>query len=116
MATFVAAWPTANASRLGQFFSEHAMYQNGPMEPVTGRDAIVDSIGQMMAMGGEVDADIINLVSEGPIVMTERVDHVTLGDKKASLRVAGVFEVHDGFITAWRDYFDGNEFRAQLNI
>jgi limonene-1,2-epoxide hydrolase len=27
----------------------------------------------------------------------------------------GIFEVHDGAITAWRDYFDANEFSSQLS-
>ena len=35
--------------------------------------------------------------------------------RSASLRIAGVFEVRDGVITAWRDYFDGQEFASQLS-
>jgi len=31
------------------------------------------------------------------------------------LRIAGVFEVHDGVITGWRDYFDFKEFGTQLS-
>jgi limonene-1,2-epoxide hydrolase len=27
----------------------------------------------------------------------------------------GTFEVHDGKITAWRDYFDMNQFMGQLS-
>jgi limonene-1,2-epoxide hydrolase len=47
--------------------------------------------------------------------MTERVDYVRLGGKTAGLRIAGVFEVHNGVITGWRDYFDPKEFGAQLS-
>lgn len=114
MATFVAAWPLNDATRLGPFFSEDAEYRNGPLPPVTGRDAVVAALAQMMAMGGTVDVDIIHLVSDGPVVMTERVDYWKSGDKTMTLRVAGAFEVHDGVITAWRDYFDVNEFASQL--
>jgi limonene-1,2-epoxide hydrolase len=64
-------------------------------------------------MGGEVNVDLRHIVVDGPVVMTERVDHVTLGEKTASLLIAGVFEVHDGVITAWRDYFDATEFGLQ---
>jgi limonene-1,2-epoxide hydrolase len=38
-----------------------------------------------------------------------------LGGKRAALRIAGVIEVHDGVMTAWRDYFDPHEFGAQLS-
>jgi limonene-1,2-epoxide hydrolase len=115
MATFSEAWPMSDAMALGRFFSENAEYCNGPLEPVRGRDAIIGNLASMMAIGGEVDADIIHVVTEGPIVMIERVDYVKLGEKTAGLRVAGVFEVHDGVITAWRDYFDSTEFGSQLS-
>ncbi len=47
--------------------------------------------------------------------MTERVDYVKCGEKTAGLRIAGVFEVYNGEITAWRDYFDASEFSSQLS-
>jgi limonene-1,2-epoxide hydrolase len=39
-------------------------------------------------------------------VLTERLDKFVLGGKTVELPVAGVFELKDGKITAWRDYFD----------
>jgi limonene-1,2-epoxide hydrolase len=115
MAAFMTAWPTSDAAPLSRFFSEDAEYCNGPLEPVHGRDAIVADLARMMSLGGEVAADIRHLLSDGAVVMTERVDHVRLGGKTAGLKVAGVFEVHDGVITGWRDYFDAKEFGAQLS-
>jgi limonene-1,2-epoxide hydrolase len=47
--------------------------------------------------------------------MTERVDYWRSGEKTVGLRIAGVFEVHDGIITAWRDYFDSSEFALPLS-
>jgi limonene-1,2-epoxide hydrolase len=67
-----------------------------------------------MDMGGQVDVDIAHLLTEGPIVMIERVDHFIGSQGKASLPMMGIFEVHDGAITAWRDYFDLNHFTSQL--
>lgn len=115
MATFTAAWPIRDAAAVGRFFSEDAEYRNGPSETVSGRDAIIDNLASMMAIGGVVYGDIIHMVPDGPIVMTERIDYVQLGEKTAGLPIAGVFEVHDGVITAWRDYFDPTEFGSQLS-
>ena len=115
MAAFMAAWPTGDAATLSRFFSEDAEYRNGPLEPVHGREAIVADLAQMMSLGGEVDVDIRHLLSDGAVVMTERVDYVRLSGKKASLRIAGIFEVHAGVITGWRDYFDPKEFGAQVS-
>jgi limonene-1,2-epoxide hydrolase len=113
MATSIQAWSSGDASALARFFSEDAEYRNGPLPPASGRDAIIALLAEMMSMGGEVNVDLRHIVVDGPVVMTERVDHVTLGEKTASLRIAGVFEVHDGVITAWRDYFDATEFGLQ---
>ena len=52
----------------------------------------------------------------GDRAITERVDYWRSGEKTVGLRIAGVFEVHDGVITAWRDYFDANEFSSQLSM
>jgi limonene-1,2-epoxide hydrolase len=114
MTAFEAAWPTGDPSTLRRFFSEDAKYRNGPLEPIHGRESILSNLVQMMSLGGEVYADIRHLLSDDSVVMTERVDYVRLGGKTAGLRIAGVFEVHDGFISGWRDYFDPNEFAAQL--
>jgi limonene-1,2-epoxide hydrolase len=43
---------------------------------------------------------------EGSTVFVERVDRHHLSDGWVELPVTGVFEVHDGRITVWRDYFD----------
>jgi limonene-1,2-epoxide hydrolase len=115
MAAFIAAWPTGDAATLSRFFSEDAEYCNGPLEAVHGRGAIVADLARMMSLGGEVEADIRHLLSDGAVVMTERVDYVRFGGRTAGLRIAGVFEVHDGVIAGWRDYFDPKEFGAQLS-
>jgi limonene-1,2-epoxide hydrolase len=38
--------------------------------------------------------------------MTERTDSIIVGRFRADFWVCGVFDVHDGKITLWRDYFD----------
>ena len=114
IAAFMKAWPTADATTLGSFFEEDAAYHNGPLEPVIGRTAILATFAQFMSMGGSVDVHIVNMMAEGGIVMTERVDHFTRDDGRTiSLPVMGVIEVHDGVIAAWRDYFDLGEFTSQ---
>ena len=68
-----------------------------------------------MKVGGEVDVEMIHMMAEGPIVMTERVDHLTRADgTTASLPMMGVIEVHDGLVVAWRDYFDLSQFTSQM--
>jgi limonene-1,2-epoxide hydrolase len=114
MTALVAVWPQGDASRLARFFSEDAIYRNGPLDPVEGRAAIVESLGQFMAMGGEVDVEIVHMMSDDSTVMTERVDYWIGPRGRVPMRMMGILEIHDGMITSWRDYFDMNEFTAQL--
>ena len=46
--------------------------------------------------------------------MTERVDVFKLLDKSFELPVMGTFEVNEGKLTAWRDYFDMNQFTSRM--
>jgi limonene-1,2-epoxide hydrolase len=46
------------------------------------------------------------MAADGDVVLTERIDTFEMGGKDVVLPVMGVFEVRDGKIAAWRDYFD----------
>ena len=111
---FIAAWPEGDAGKLAAFFSEDAIYHNIPMEPIKGREAIEATVAGFIGMVDQLRFDTTHLVADGPIVMTERIDHFIGADRTISLPVMGIFEVHDGLITAWRDYFDLNQFTSQM--
>jgi limonene-1,2-epoxide hydrolase len=52
--------------------------------------------------------------ASGSMVFLERLDRHLFGTKWVELPVTGVFEVHDGLITYWRDYFDAPTIMSQL--
>jgi limonene-1,2-epoxide hydrolase len=63
-----------------------------------------------------VEWEVLRQVEQGNTVMNERIDRFWLPDeKKISLRVAGVFEVRDGKVAVWRDYFDLAAFTGQMS-
>ena len=47
-------------------------------------------------------------------MLTERVDIFVLPNVTIELPVMGTFEVRDGKIAKWRDYFDLNQYMSQL--
>lgn len=110
--TFVTAWPSADAAPVAALFAQDASYLNGPLEPVHGRDAIEATLGQFMAMGGIVAVDMLHVLANDRVVLTERVDHFVIDGKTFSLPVMGVFEIENGLIHAWRDYFDLGQFTS----
>jgi limonene-1,2-epoxide hydrolase len=50
--------------------------------------------------------EFINVTTDGPVVMTERIDELSYGRFAMQFWVCGRFEVENGLITVWRDYFD----------
>ena len=54
----------------------------------------------------KTDWEILNLAETGDVVIAERVDHTKIGDKSVDLPCTGVFELENGKIKVWRDYFD----------
>ncbi|WP_194814696.1 nuclear transport factor 2 family protein [Nocardia sp. XZ_19_385] len=101
------AWANPDPAEIAKFFAEDAVYHNIPMEPVVGRAAIADFVTGLLGPFTAIDFDIHLQVSNGATVMNERTDTLRGKDgRDTPLPVVGVFEVHDGLITAWRDYFD----------
>jgi len=99
---------------LADYFTDDAVYHNIPVDPVTGRDAIRATI-QMFTTGVErMEFQVRNIAGDGNTVLTERVDVFVLPGKIIELPVMGTFEVRDGKIAAWRDYFDLNQYMTQL--
>src|SRR5690242_15067311 len=114
---FCAAWSDdIGAAELAAFFTDDAVYHNIPLAPITGRESIANNIALFIRPGAPgiegIQFRIINIAANGPVVMTERVDVFKLPDRSFELPVMGTFEVSDGKISAWRDYFDMNQFSA----
>ena len=53
-------------------------------------------------------------MADGEIVMVERVDHFLIGERHVSVPWMGIFEIDDGKIAAWRDYWDLQQFERQM--
>jgi limonene-1,2-epoxide hydrolase len=111
---FCNAWSKLNVDDILGYLAEDCFYHNIPMEPMTGHAAIRAFAEPMLKNTDSAKFDILNTTSAGNVVMNERVDHFVMGPKKVSLPVAGVFEINNGKITSWRDYFDLDSFNKQM--
>ena len=104
---FIKAWSRLNAAELISYFSEDGVYYNIPTAPVTGKEAIESFISSFTTTWKETNWDILNMVSANNIVIAERLDRTqTTDDKTIELPCVGVFEMENGKIKLWRDYFD----------
>lgn len=103
---FIDTWPSLDPEKIVAFFAEDGIYHNIPIDPVEGHEALRGFIAGFLADWSATKWDIVNIASAGDLVIAERVDHITVGDKKVDLPCCGVFEMENGKIKAWRDYFD----------
>ena len=111
---FIQAWSRLDPEELAEYFTEDAVYHNMPADPVEGRDTIREFIAGFSADWTETDWEIRHLVSEGDVVIAERVDRIRTEDGSVDLPVVGVFELDDGEIARWRDYFDMTTYADEL--
>jgi limonene-1,2-epoxide hydrolase len=111
--SFFAAWPRRNMEEVLGYFTDDALYHNMPLEPVTGKDGIREILN-MFLFADDLEAELLHVATLGNVVFTERVDRMTMAGKRVVLPCAGVMEIRDGKIAAWRDYFDVNQFMSQM--
>lgn len=103
---FIGAWSRLNVDELLAYFTEDGVYYNMPIAPVSGHKQLRPFIAAFLKDWTATEWDILNLVSAGNVVIAERLDRTLVGDKAVNLPCCGVFEMQDGKIKVWRDYFD----------
>lgn len=98
--------------------TEDCEYDNVPMAKVFGVEAVKQGLGPFTAGCSEIDWVIVRQSSTGDmtsgIVMNERIDRFKIGERWIEIPLAGVFEVKNGKIALWRDYFDLGTFQKAM--
>ncbi len=114
--TFIAAWGRKDLDEIMSFFTDDAVYENVPIDPPNeGLEAIRKTIEGFIGMAEKIEFVVHHQAVNGNIVLNERTDRFKMGEKWAEGRVMGVFELRDGKIAAWRDYFDMAQFTAEMS-
>ena len=103
---FIAAWSNLDSDELVGYFSEDGIYYNMPTQPVQGKEQLKQFIGSFISNWTKTNWDTLNIIGEGDVVIAERLDRTEVGDIKVDLPCCGVFEMEEGKIKIWRDYFD----------
>jgi limonene-1,2-epoxide hydrolase len=102
---FMQAWERRDADFIIGCFTDDAVYHSMPLTPIVGKAAIAEWVrGFAGVPPGRLE--IHHQVASADVVMNERTDRITLNGRPVTLPIAGVFEMRDGRIAAWREYFD----------
>ncbi|HSG90974.1 MAG TPA: SgcJ/EcaC family oxidoreductase [Pseudomonadales bacterium] len=111
---FIQAWSRLDPDELASYFTEDGVYHNIPTEPVAGREAVRQFIAGFSANWTETDWEILTLIADGDRVVCERIDRTKTTAGDVDLPCTGVFEMRDGKIAVWRDYFDLGTFMRAM--
>jgi limonene-1,2-epoxide hydrolase len=91
----------------GSAMDDNIVYHNVGTPIINGRRRAVKFLRRMFDRpSGGFDVKIHRIAVEGTSVLTERTDVMVFGPFRMHFWVCGVFEVRNGKITLWRDYFD----------
>jgi limonene-1,2-epoxide hydrolase len=110
---FIDAWNRVDMEGVYALMAPDIVYHNIPMPPATGLDAAKAVIASFPPFNA-CEWIVHHIAEAGNVVLTERTDRFRIGDTWIALPVMGTFEVKDGSIKAWRDYFDLQQFMSQI--
>lgn len=110
---FIAAWNAMDFDRIAALLHPDIDYHNIPMTPMHGR-AAVEPYLRKLEHCDRIDWELLAVATRGSLVLTERVDGFVIRGAPVRLPIMGVFEIEDGLIRRWRDYFDLASYREQL--
>jgi len=113
VAVFLAALQDQDIDAAGAVLDEHLVYQNVGFPTIRGR-ARAMKLFRGMEGRARFEVKTHRIAVNGSTVLTERTDALVFGRVRLQFWVCGVFEVTDGRITLWRDYFDMFDFAKAL--
>jgi limonene-1,2-epoxide hydrolase len=103
---FLRSLEEQNLDRALSYVSADVVYQNIPLPPARGVHEFEKQMRFFEKLVTKFEVRIHHIAADGPFVLTERTDVIDGGGMHLAPWVCGTFEVRDGRIVLWRDYFD----------
>jgi len=110
---FVDAWTRMDFEAVVGALHDEIDYHNIPMAPLAGKAAVRAYLENAWAFEA-AEWTMPHIAVAGAAVLTERVDAFLINGRWVRLPVMGVFEIEDGAIRRWRDYFDLTSYQRDL--
>lgn len=111
---FIQLWhqPDGFTEAVKRYFSDDTVWENHGLLTTTGKAEALGFYHEFSQSTGmtAMKIDVHAIAETGNKVLTHRTDWILDDSGKAVMEVPvmGIFEIADGKIAAWRDYFDTN--------
>ncbi len=111
-------WPWLKREELHEIFTPDCEYINMPMPHLrcVGPDQVFNLLDGFIAPW-ELELNLLHIKGDEEAVLTERLERFVSKSGNGiivELQVMGVFQLKDGKITHWRDYFDSQQSKPLL--
>jgi len=104
----LAAWSQGDSEAVADLFAQDGIFHCVMRQPIVGRDAFHRHLQALQSFkpGNKVEIQVRHIAEAGGVVFTERLDKVCINGREGEIPAVGVFEVRDGKVMHWREYFD----------
>lgn len=103
---FLTALTGGRLDEAAELLDPEVEWINGATSTPVGPAAVLAEVRPVLEASDEAEWVITASAANGQRIFLERRDRFRRGDTWVEVPVVGVFEVDDGRITRWRDYFD----------
>ena len=114
VSAFIAANESRDLDAVLALMTDDVMYENVPMTAMNGKEAVRATLEPFYAGASAIEWKVLRQIEQGNEVANERIDRFEIGGRWIEIRVAGFFEIRDGKVAWWRDYFDLQAFTKQM--
>jgi limonene-1,2-epoxide hydrolase len=104
--SFLAALEVKDVETAAALLADDVVYQNVPLPPDRGKDAVLRTLNRMNSFVNHLEVKVHHAAERDGVVLTERTDVLSGPLLYLDIWVCGIFELRDGKITLWREYFD----------
>jgi len=112
---FFRAWEKDFTQAFEEFMHPEGIWQNTGFPDCVGKKAVMELLDYYLRVSDMPygRAELINIMSKGNTVLTERVDHLWNDrGKRHSAKIMGALQVKDGLIIRYSDYLDSSVFKS----
>ncbi len=103
---FLHALETQDHDQIAALLAPNLHYTNVSLPTLKGGQKVANLFELLLRRGTGFQVKVHSIATNGNTVMTERTDVINVGPLHIGFWVCGTFQVENGKIVLWRDYFD----------
>ena len=103
---FLQALEAQDHDQIASLLAPDLHYTNVSLPTLKGGQKVANLFELLLRRGTGFQVKVHSLATNGNTVMTERTDVINIGPLHIGFWVCGTFQVENGKIVLWRDYFD----------